>query len=62
MAKFKVNIGGFVTSYRERTLVVYASNEAEAENKAIDRFVALQQQKPGNMCDEGIVNHIESVN
>ena len=59
MAKYKVNVGGFVTTYRERTLIIYADSEAEAEEKAADRFIDLQQQKPGNMCDEGVVNNIE---
>lgn len=59
MAKFKVNVGGFVTTYRERNILVYADNEAEAAEKAVDKFVNLQQIKPGNMCDEGVVNNIE---
>lgn len=58
MAKFKVNVGGYVTAYRERNLIIYADDEAEAEKKASDKFVDLQQ-KPGHMCDEGTINYIE---
>lgn len=61
MAKFKVNVGGFVSTYRERTLIVYADDESEAMLKAELKFVDLQQIKPGNMCDEGTINFIERI-
>lgn len=61
MAKYKVEVGGFVSTFRQRTFTVYADNEAEAENKAINRFVECQQQKSGNMCDGGTVDSIEEI-
>ena len=54
---YEVEVGGFVTCFRKRKLIVYASDEAEAEEKAIDKFVELQQ-KAGNDCDDGTVNYI----
>lgn len=59
MAKYEVEVGGFVTVYRQRKLTVYATNEAEAEQKATDKFVELQSEKGD--CDEGQVNSIVEV-
>ena len=61
MAKYKVNVGGFVSTYRERTLIVFAEDENEAAEKAELKFIDLQQQKAGNMCDEGTINEIEEI-
>lgn len=63
MAKFKVKVGGFVSTYRERTLIVHADDdESEAnEKKAELKFIDWQQIKPGNMCDEGTINSIEQI-
>lgn len=61
MAKFKVNIGGFVSTYRERNLIIYANDESEAMEKAELKFIDLQQIKVGNMCDEGTINSIEQI-
>ena len=59
MAKFKVEVGGFVSTYRQRTYTIFAADEEEAKEKATDRFVNDQQNgKVGNMCDEGEVNSI----
>lgn len=58
--KYEVEVGGFVTCFRKRKLIVYASDEAEAEEKAIDKFVELQQ-KAGNDCDDGTVNYITEI-
>ena len=57
MAKYQVEVGGFVSTYRQRTFIVYG-DETEAEQKAIEKFISAQQVKAGNMCDEGIVNNI----
>ena len=57
--KFKVNVGGYVSMYRERTLTVSATDPEEAMNKAVAKFIELSQKKPGDMCDDGTVNWIE---
>ena len=38
MSKYKVNVGGFVTVFRERDIIVHADNEAEAAKKAELKF------------------------
>lgn len=59
MAKYKVEVGGFVSVCRHRTFTIYAADETEAEEKAIGRFIDAQQNNNGNMCEEGTVNSIE---
>lgn len=59
MAKYKVEVGGFVTVFRKRTFTVYAADEAEAEEKAIDKFVQVQSERGD--CDEGIANSVEEI-
>lgn len=59
MSKYKVEVGGYVSAYRQRTMTIYAKNEVEAADKAIEKFINLQQERPGDMCDEGTVNSIE---
>jgi hypothetical protein len=61
MSKYKVEVGGFVSVYRQRTLIIHAENEEEASKKAIEKFIDFQQEKVGNMCDEGQVNSIEEM-
>lgn len=61
MAKYKVEVGGYVSVYRQRNLIIFAENEADAKEKAIDKFMELQQKNPGDMCSEGTVNSIEQV-
>lgn len=61
MNKYKVEVGGFVSVYRQRTLIINAENEEEASGKAIEKFISLQQEKVGSMCDEGQVNSIEEI-
>lgn len=61
MAKFKVQVGGFVSVYRERNLIVHAENAAEAAEKAIAKFVELQQANGNAMCDDGNVDFIERI-
>lgn len=56
MAKYEVEVGGFVTVFRQRTLIVCANSESEASEKAKDRFVELQS-KSGN-CESG---HVDSI-
>ncbi len=63
MAKYRVEVGGFVTVYRQRTVTVYADSDGEAEEKAIDKFIDLQNNGSGSpICEEGTVNSIERVN
>ena len=59
MAKYKVEVGGFVTVFRQRNLIISAENEDEAKEKAIDKFVELQVENGVNMCNEGTVDSIE---
>lgn len=59
--KFKVEVGGYVSTYRRRTLTIHADTEEEAREKAINRFIDIQQQRPGDMCGGGIVNEITPI-
>ena len=45
MAKYKIEVGGFVTVYRHRDMLVYAKTLEEAEKKAVIYFVDLQHGK-----------------
>lgn len=49
MAKFIVEAGGFVSVLRKRRLKIYAENECEAEQKAIEKFVEIQQNSGGDI-------------
>lgn len=72
MAKWKVEVGGFVSTFlkssdgfedrfRHRTLIVYADTVEEAKEKAEAKFMDLVQKKPGNMCNEGNIDSIEQI-
>ena len=61
MAEFKVEVGGFISVYRQRSLIVHADSEEEAGEKAICKFMDLQQERIGNMCDDGTINSIEQI-
>jgi hypothetical protein len=61
MAKYKVEVGGYVSTYRHRSLTVYADNEEEAAQKAELKFIDLCQSIPGNMCSEGNIDSIELI-
>lgn len=61
MPKYKVNIRGFVSTFRERTFTVSADNEVEAINKAEDKFIKVQQSNGYNMCGGGTVNWIDEI-
>ena len=63
MAKYKVEVGGHVTVYRQRTVTVSAESEEEAKEKAIDKFYEQIAFAPGwHDCGEGHVNSIEQLN
>ena len=47
--KYRVNVGGYVSVYRERTYTVSASSAEEAIEKVENRW-AKDQQHDGNMC------------
>lgn len=56
MAKYKIEVGGFVTVYRHRDILVYAKTLEEAEKKAVNKFVELQQKGSGSpMCEDGTI-------
>ena len=59
MSKYRVEVGGFVSVYRQRALIVNADNEETAKEKAINKFMELQQKNGGDMCGDGTVNNIE---
>ena len=60
--KYLVNIGGFVSTYREEDIIVEADNYGEAKIKAELLFIDhLQEEKAGNMCDEGFINDIKEI-
>ena len=45
MAKYIVELGGFVSVFRHRKMTVYADSEAEAIDKASDKWYQVQQQQ-----------------
>ena len=58
--KYRVEVGGFATVFRKRTLIIHANSMEEAEEKAIDKFISLQQES-GADCDDGTVDNIEEI-
>jgi len=60
--KFKVNVGSHVTRYVERNIVVYAKDEDEAREKAIDKFDEMEMKLNSVDCGEAQVNSIEETN
>lgn len=61
MAKFKVQVGGFVSVYRERNFTIHAETEEEAKEKAVNKFIELQQANGNAMCNDGNVDFIERI-
>lgn len=62
MPKCEVEVGGFVTVFRQRKIIVYADTEEEAREKASSKFADLQQADGKSMCDYGNVDSIERLN
>lgn len=58
MAKYKVELGGFVSVFRHRNLTVHADSESEAIDKATDIWYDIQQRVPGNMCGEPTIDRV----
>lgn len=60
--KYLVNIGGFVSTYREEDIIVEADNYDEAANKAKTLFLIHQnEEQAGNMCDECVMHDIKEI-
>ena len=59
MARYKVELGGFVSVFRHRKMTVYADSEAEAIEKATDKWNEVQQRVPGNMCGDPTIDSVE---
>lgn len=59
MARYKVTVGGFVTVFRQRCLTVYANSEEEAGEKAVEKFIEIQQSDKSSVCQDGTVESIE---
>ena len=58
MAQYEVEVGGFMSQYRSRKLVIYAKTEQEAKEKAEQKFIDLMQKDGTAMCGEGTINSI----
>ena len=57
--KYKVELGGFVTVTRHRTLIIHAQDESEAIAKAEEKFIDLQQQN--GVCENVFIDNIEEI-
>ena len=57
--KYRVEVGGHVTRFCERTIIVHAKDEAEAARKAEDKYVELEMKLPKSV-DAG-TPHVDSV-
>jgi hypothetical protein len=42
--KYKIELGSFCTRMVTRKIVVHAENEAEASEKAIDKYIKMEQK------------------
>lgn len=60
MSRYRVNVGGFVTVYRERNLTIHAKSKEEAIEKALDKYDALQRASGGDL-DRGTINNIDEI-
>lgn len=58
MAKYTVELGGFVSVFRHRKMTVYADSEAEAIDKATDRWYVVQQAD-GSMCGDPVIDSVK---
>lgn len=58
--KYEVEVGGFATVFRKRRLVIHANSMKEAEGKALEKFVKLQQQN-GAVCESGMIDSIRQI-
>ena len=58
MARYKVELGGFVSVFRHRKMTIYANSEAEAIEKASDKWYEVQQHD-GSMCGDPVIDSVE---
>lgn len=61
MSKYIVEVGGYVSCYRQRKLTIYADSIEEAEEKALNKYSDLVQNRPGDMLGDCQVNEIMEV-
>lgn len=59
--KYKVEVGGFVTVFRKRNMIVYAKTDEEAKEKAIERFMEIQQSDGSSMCSDATAETVKSI-
>ena len=59
MAKYTIELGGFVSVFRHRKMTVYANSEAEAIDKATDRWYMVQQADGCSMCGDPVIDSVE---
>lgn len=58
MAKYTVELGGFVSVFRHRKMTVYADSEAEAIDKATDKWYEVQQANGYSMSGEPVIDSV----
>ena len=47
--KYKVELGSFCTRIVSRKIIVYAENETEASEMAIDKYIKIEQKVPSSV-------------
>lgn len=60
--KYRVKVGGYVTRFCQRNIIVYAKDEVDAAEKAKDKYIELEMKIP-NSFDAGtpIVESMELI-
>ncbi len=61
--KYKVEVGSHVTRYVQRNITVYAKDEDEAREKAIDKYIKLEYSPKLTSVDAGEpqVNFVDKI-
>ena len=60
--KYKVEIGSFCTRMVTRKIIVYADNEVEASEKAIKKYIEMENKLPSsNDAGEPHVDFIDFI-
>lgn len=52
MAKYRVEVGSFVTRFVQRKITVHAGSENDARDKALEKFLEIEAMLP-NSNDPG---------
>jgi hypothetical protein len=61
--KYKVELGSFCTRLVTRKIIIHAENETEATEKAIDKYMKMEQSIPSSVdFGEPRVDFIDKVN